>query len=191
MTEVSIADPHPFSELRRTVPMRIGPRAGLVMQGRSVPNSNLVAMYGHDGLINYFINLNGKDILPFREGPEEPIYSALHRYIDNATGRGTRGVCYFIGGDSGPIKIGFSVDLKSRLTALRASSPLWLEVLAVRPGGESRERIYHEQFAADRLHGEWFARSPAILAEIAHLNQNGPQQCWKHCAALAHEGAFA
>lgn len=24
-----------------------------------------------------------------------------------------------------------------------------------------------------------------------YRTQNGPQQCWKHCAALAHEGAFA
>ena len=23
---------------------------------------------------------------------------------------------------------------------------------------------------------------------VGTQNQNGPQQCWKHCAALAHEG---
>lgn len=138
--------------------------------GNRVPGTNFIAMYASNGRIDHFINLAGKDVVPFQEGPDEPRNVWLHRRVDQASGRGTRGVCYFIGAQSGPVKIGFTVDLKGRLAKLRASSPLPLEVLATRSGGEARESVYHEQFAADRLHGEWFARTPAILAEIERLN---------------------
>jgi len=33
------------------------------------------------------------------------------------------------------------------------------------------ERAYHRQFAAHRLHGEWFAPHPDILAEIDRLKE--------------------
>ena len=85
-----------------------------------------------------------------------------------------RGQCYFIGGEVGPIKIGYSIDVKSRLRALQASSPVTLSVLAIRSGGETRERAYHDQFSEWRLHGEWFERCPEIEAEIARLSSPIP-----------------
>lgn len=79
------------------------------------------------------------------------------------------GDCYFIGGDVGPIKIGHSIDTRSRLQTLQNGSPIRLRMYASRAGGELREGAYHFQFANDRLHGEWFTRTPEIEAEIARL----------------------
>lgn len=111
----------------------------------------------------------GKSIDPPREA-YTPLTDAehaqlLHDYADEST----RGICYFIGADHGPIKIGYSIDPPSRLRALQSSSPLVLTILATRAGGAARETAYHQQFAEHRLHGEWFTRTPEIEAEIARL----------------------
>ena len=91
----------------------------------------------------------------------------LHRVADSYE---TFAQCYFIGASEGPVKIGYSVDVEGRLRVMRAHSPLPLGILATAPGGISRECAYHFQFAAHRLHGEWFERHPDILAEIARLS---------------------
>lgn len=85
-----------------------------------------------------------------------------------------KAVCYFIGGETGPVKIGYSIDVKARLSSIRSHSPVPLSILATRSGGRFREWAYHEQFAAHRLHGEWFERVPEIEAEIAKLSSPTP-----------------
>jgi hypothetical protein len=77
---------------------------------------------------------------------------------------------YFIGGDTGAIKIGAAIDPLRRLAGLQCGSPIELRILAQGPGSPRDERILHERFAPFRLHGEWFERSPEILAEIDRLN---------------------
>jgi hypothetical protein len=79
--------------------------------------------------------------------------------------------CYFIGGETGPIKIGQSGNLAARLKTLQNHSPVPLSVLASTGGGMFAELAYHERFAAHRLHGEWFERHPDILAEIDRITQ--------------------
>ena len=79
---------------------------------------------------------------------------------------------YFIGSEIGPIKIGMAIDVGKRLISLQACSPCKLSVLATTTGGIKAERIYHRQFTAHRLHGEWFNPAPEILAEIGRLNQS-------------------
>lgn len=112
---------------------------------------------------------NGLDVIRWPAIAEVPIpFYDLDR-MHAAADSDHRGVCYFIGGDSGAIKIGFSTDLKARFASIQACSPVLLSVLATAPGGKTREEAYHLQFADDRLHGEWFARTPALLAEIARL----------------------
>jgi hypothetical protein len=78
--------------------------------------------------------------------------------------------CYFIGGETGPVKIGYSVDVQSRFRVIQLCCPTPLRVMAVCEGGEAREAAYHTQFSAHRLHGEWFSRAPDIFAEIARLS---------------------
>lgn len=77
---------------------------------------------------------------------------------------------YFIGGEAGPIKIGIAYDPSKRLTTLQNMSPEKLAILATAPGTLKDERIYHVRFAEHRLHGEWFERVPAVLAEIDRIN---------------------
>lgn len=77
---------------------------------------------------------------------------------------------YFIGSQSGPIKIGIAVNPLSRLSTLQTGHHEKLELLATCDGGQERERAYHKQFADRRLSGEWFERCPEIEAEIARLN---------------------
>lgn len=81
-------------------------------------------------------------------------------------GRASDGFIYFIGGHSGPVKIGFTTDLPARLRRLQMNSPRPLRVLAFRPGEPRDELALHRQFAADRLHGEWFKRTPAVLETL-------------------------
>lgn len=77
--------------------------------------------------------------------------------------------CYFIGGEEGPVKIGFSRYVEGRLKDMYFHSPIKLSVLATVKGGRERESAYHVQFAEHRIHGEWFARCPEIEAEIERL----------------------
>lgn len=80
-------------------------------------------------------------------------------------------VVYFIGvGKDGPIKVGIAANPKSRLASLQTAHHEKLTLLAVTIGGRQQEAAYHAQFAGYRLSGEWFARHPDILAEIARLN---------------------
>lgn len=95
---------------------------------------------------------------------------------------------YFIASESGPIKIGISVNVEKRLKQLQTSHPYPLKVLAVVKAAGMQEFAYHERFAAHRLHGEWFARHPDILAEINRLN--GPETALARCPALHSEGNF-
>lgn len=79
---------------------------------------------------------------------------------------------YFIGAETGPIKIGIASNPVSRLRTLQTGHHERLELLATCDGGMTKERAYHDRFAAHRLSGEWFARAPEILAEIGMLTPN-------------------
>lgn len=75
---------------------------------------------------------------------------------------------YFIQGVSGgPIKIGVSYDVEARLAQFQMTSPVRLHVLGIVPRVlHGRESTVHQQFAAARLHGEWFSPTPELLAYI-------------------------
>ena len=78
--------------------------------------------------------------------------------------------CYFIGGDEGPVKIGYATNPKNRLQELRCAHWIELRILATATGGIYRERYYHIIFENWRMRGEWFERCPEIEAEIERLN---------------------
>lgn len=78
---------------------------------------------------------------------------------------------YFIGCTATGVKIGTGTNIDARLREIQRCCPIPLALLALRPGGIARERAYHEQFKAHRLHGEWFAPHPDILAEIDRLRR--------------------
>ncbi|WP_181421657.1 GIY-YIG nuclease family protein [Curtobacterium sp. MCBD17_030] len=76
-------------------------------------------------------------------------------------------VVYFVQqGNSGPIKIGCTRNLKSRVNSLQTSSAEPLNVLGTVPGGFELERQMHEALSPHRLSGEWFAPTPKVLRLI-------------------------
>jgi hypothetical protein len=74
---------------------------------------------------------------------------------------------YFAQGD-GLVKIGASSSVTRRVASLRAT------LLATEPGGFGREHELHERFAGDRVAGEWFRPSDALLAHIRALSAQVP-----------------
>lgn len=67
------------------------------------------------------------------------------------------------------IKIGIAKDVADRLVKIQTSNPNKLVVLAECAGGLALERTLHAEFAADRLHGEWFKCTDRLLARVAEL----------------------
>ena len=80
-------------------------------------------------------------------------------------------VVYFVGADegSGAVKIGWSTDLKKRMSALNTGSSRALTLLAWVRGGRVVEAHFHKAFKASRVNGEWFKRTPDLVALIADL----------------------
>lgn len=54
------------------------------------------------------------------------------------------------------VKIGYTTNLKRRLSDLRGASPSKLRLLLSLPGSLEDEHGLHERFADYRLRGEWF-----------------------------------
>lgn len=68
------------------------------------------------------------------------------------------GYIYLIGGDTGYLKIGLSVNPAQRVQQLQYSSPVELRVLATVYVGNmwEAEKLLHEKYAGKRMWGEWF-----------------------------------
>lgn len=138
------------------VPLRNSERVG---QFSSIvfSDADLVALYFDTGDLMEVLNLkSGRAIYPPK--PEED-------YV----GLRSAARVYFVQSMTGEIKIGMATNIKSRLKSLQTANPSKLVLLAHVHGGPPQERAYHRQFAAHRLHGEWFSPHPDILAEIARL----------------------
>lgn len=81
------------------------------------------------------------------------------------------GYIYFAQMDHiGPIKIGYTKNVKKRLASLQTGSPYKLSILCIMPGTESFENIIHVGLDEIRLEGEWFLPHPFLLHEIDLIN---------------------
>lgn len=139
------------------------------MEMRIEPDLPVIPLY-KNGVLADLLDRDTLD--PFRPpvyGPPTPVHLLLHKSADERLTSAVSQV-YFIGGDEGAIKIGYSVCPESRLRAIQSCSPIPLRILARCPGNEEKEGAYHFQFAEYRLHGEWFERHPDLLREIDRLN---------------------
>lgn len=68
-----------------------------------------------------------------------------------------RSLVYFVQGvDGGPIKIGYTTDIGSRLLALQAHSPVMLRTLSCFPATQDDEKALHDAFRHCHSHLEWF-----------------------------------
>ena len=64
---------------------------------------------------------------------------------------------------TGRVKIGTTLNLQQRLSALRGSSPTELEVIGFVDSSDWPEKDLHGRFREHRLHGEWFEGVDQIL----------------------------
>ena len=87
------------------------------------------------------------------------------------------GYTYYLGTRNAldAVKIGYSKNPWSRLSALRPSHPS-LEVLAVERGDAQHGLDRQAQFANDRIDGEWFRRSDSLASLIAELQSKSDLQ---------------
>ena len=89
--------------------------------------------------------------------------------------RGAESIVYYLRRQDGPIKIGFSKDLSSRVSDLeKLHGPL--TVLATEPGSRATETRRHRQFRALQITDapawqgpEWFRPGAALLAHIESI----------------------
>jgi len=58
--------------------------------------------------------------------------------------------------EKGPIKIGFSTNPESRLTAIQTGYPYLLQIIKSFEGTREDEMLFHRRLRKHRLMGEWF-----------------------------------
>ncbi len=75
-------------------------------------------------------------------------------------------------GHSGPIKIGVTNAPATRLATLQQGNPDTLHGIAAWRGFTFEERQLHDEFAAVRLHGEWFRPVPELVDLMLALGGN-------------------
>jgi len=78
---------------------------------------------------------------------------------------------YFVQIDTGPIKIGFSTHLVTRLESINTANPGEWRLLWLEPGGSGSEMGWHRKFAAHRIAREWFRPADEIMRELAALRK--------------------
>lgn len=91
-----------------------------------------------------------------RKSPGEPERAAPLRATHlPGTDPNAPGVIYFVY-SCGRIKIGYTSELASRMSQFGTHSPMPPVLLLTVGAHEQDEAAYHEMFAADRMHREWF-----------------------------------
>jgi hypothetical protein len=66
-------------------------------------------------------------------------------------------------GTHGPVKIGLAKNPQKRLATLQQANPTKLHGIAAWRGLPFEEAMLHEEFADQRIRGEWFKPTPEIL----------------------------
>ena len=97
---------------------------------------------------------------------------------------------YFIQQADGQyVKIGYTVRrLNKRLAALQIGNPHKLKVLAVFPGSEADEVVYHNLYKHQAVRGEWFKLSVKDIAGIRqhHCNTADEKEVCRGCYRKNH-----
>jgi hypothetical protein len=72
-------------------------------------------------------------------------------------------------GDDGPIKIGFTKNIRHRLSVVQIGNPALVRLIAVTDGGRAKEFELHNRFKKYRLYGEWFEPNQELLEYISQF----------------------
>lgn len=89
------------------------------------------------------------------------------------------------------IKIGFTENLTRRFIGLMTSSPARLSLLASMDGTPQTERDLHLEFAEHCSHGEWFHKTPAVLAAVARAEAPASAEWMNRAAGVQGAGLQA
>lgn len=77
---------------------------------------------------------------------------------------------YFVqAGEDGPIKIGRTSDVRTRLERMQTGSHAPLRLLCVVPGAGRMEAAFHRALEASRMGGEWFRPTRELRATVEEL----------------------
>lgn len=75
-----------------------------------------------------------------------------------------------------PVKIGISdIAVTARLQGLQCACPFELEVLASMRGTAAGEAELHRRFKPSLIRGEWFRRTPELMATIERIKSAQPR----------------
>lgn len=86
-----------------------------------------------------------------------------------------KGPCVYFVMATDAIKIGYSDDVGRRLRQLCGASPIPLILVAWRADADREtEAELHRRFRADRMHGEWFRPSAALLEYVIPSAERSP-----------------
>lgn len=101
--------------------------------------------------------------------------------------------------EANAVKIGLTSDypgcVQKRVSMLQVGCPLRLELIGAQAGDREEERALLERFASDRIHGEWFRVSAALLDHVASLEipqaPPRPARSEKLCRKWENEAVLA
>lgn len=96
---------------------------------------------------------------------------------------------YFIqSGEGGPVKIGYAIDVASRLSGNQVGNPVILKLLATCEGGKALERQFHKALGRIRLRAEWFEWHPALSTMVEEIGRGADPTTAMEAARLHLNG---
>ena len=95
------------------------------------------------------------------------------------------GWVYFVQASSGPIKIGWTKDIRERLKMLQANNFDTLTCIGAAEGSTVDEAQFHRRFGKHLIRGEWFQPAPEILEAARSVRQRPDAEILPHISALA------
>lgn len=139
--------------------------AGVEIDDRAVDIATQLGRWEHEDALNRH---------PVEPG-DVPRWKKTFAELDN------RQQCVYYVRRANMVKIGYTVDLTTRMIALRPN-----EILAIEPGNEQLERERHKQFRDLRIEGEYFHPGKALQDHILAVREEfGPPQ---HRAGILSDG---
>lgn len=85
-------------------------------------------------------------------------------------------VYYFLRHSDNAVKIGFTEQhVETRMRQVAADGRWSLSLLAAEEGTRPREAELHRQFWSAHIGGEWFHRTPELMAHITKLREHTPE----------------
>lgn len=80
---------------------------------------------------------------------------------------------YIVRADNGPLKVGVTTSVRSRVMAFQQSSPNRISLVSVVAAGKFLESRIKHRWRETRMWGEWFRPAQIIESDISLLNSRG------------------